>query len=195
MILCQRVRRYNNQAALRILRYQSMIPMLHISIVTEQDIPAVTRVVNAAYQGAPDSKSWTAEGHLVAGLRTTEKILTDLFHQPTITLLKCTNDAGVILGSVLLEQKEGTLYLGMLSVDPYEQAAGIGARLLQAGEDFAREHQYSSITITVIDQRHELIDWYRRKGFVPTGKLEPFANASSAALGAFSFMEMKKELQ
>jgi len=50
------------------------------------------------------------------------------------------------------------------------------------------------MTITVIDRRHELIDWYKRKGFVPTGKVEPFSNASSKALADFSFVEFQKKL-
>lgn len=167
---------------------------LYISIVTPQDLPAVTQVVNSAYHGEPGSKSWTSESHLVTGERTTESILLDLIQQPAVTMFKCSDEAGKVLGSVLLEKKEGTLYLGMLSVSPQAQASGIGKKLLQFGEDYAREHQYPSITITVIDLRHELIDWYKRKGFVPTGKLEPFSNKSSSALASFSFMELRKEL-
>ena len=167
---------------------------LTISLVIEQDLPAVTQVVNSAYQGEPGSKSWTSEGHLVAGQRTTEAILADLIKQPQVTMFKCINAQGAVLGCVLLEKKDNTLYLGMLSVSPRAQAAGIGARLLKHGELFAQEHQYPTITITVINLRHELIDWYRRKGFRPTGKLEPFSNKSSAALASFSFMEMRKEL-
>ncbi|NII25899.1 GNAT family N-acetyltransferase [Pseudoflavitalea sp. X16] len=171
-----------------------MDEIFSISVVTENDIPAVTQVVNSAYQGEPGSRSWTSESHLVAGQRTTENILRDLIAQPPVTMLKYTNEQGEVLGCVLLEQKDGTLYLGMLSVSPQAQALGIGSKLLQQGEAFAREHQYHSVTITVINLRHELIDWYRRKGFVPTGKLEPFSNKSSAARADFSFMEMKKEL-
>lgn len=166
----------------------------NISVVTENDILAVTQVVNGAYRGEPGSRSWTSEGHLVAGQRTTENILCDLLAQPSVTMLKYCNGQGDVLGCVLLEKKDDTLYLGMLSVVPQAQALGIGGKLLQQGEAFAREHQYRSVTITVIDLRHELIDWYRRKGFVPTGKLEPFSNKSSAALADFSFIEMRKEL-
>jgi GNAT superfamily N-acetyltransferase len=82
----------------------------------------------------------------------------------------------------------------MLSVLPGVQTGGIGSRLLQYGENFAREQQCNSITITVIDKRDELVAWYRRKGFVPTGTLIPFSNKSSAALSSFSLMEMRKDL-
>jgi ribosomal protein S18 acetylase RimI-like enzyme len=166
----------------------------NVSVVTDQDLPAITKVVNSAYQGEPGSKSWTSESHLVTGQRTSEDILRKLFQQPAVTMLKYINEQREVLACVLLEKKEDTLYMGMLSVSPNAQAGGIGKVLLQQAEAFAREHHYNNITITVIDQRFELIEWYMRKGYLPTGKLEPFSNQSSAALGAVSFMEMRKEL-
>jgi predicted N-acetyltransferase YhbS len=167
---------------------------LTISVVTTADIPAVTRVINSAYQGEPGSKSWTSESHLIAGSRTTEAIMHDLLSKPSVTMVQCCNVEGEVMGCVLLEKKDTTLYLGMLSVSPQAQAAGIGGRLLSYGETFAREHQYTSITITVIHLRYELIAWYQRKGFVPTGNRESFSNKSSTPVAAFYFMEMKKEL-
>lgn len=166
----------------------------HIQTVTQNDIPVITKLVNSAYQGEPGSKSWTSEGHIVTGQRTTEDIVHNLLQQTSITMLKCIDEQQVIVGCVLLEKKENTLYLGMLSVDPQLQTSGIGKLLLQGSEAFARDHQYNSITITVIDRRHELIDWYKRKGYRPTGNMQPFSNQSSTALADFSFMEMKKEL-
>ncbi|SDF58460.1 GNAT family N-acetyltransferase [Chitinophaga filiformis] len=165
-----------------------------ISPVTAADIPAVTQLINSAYKGEAGSKSWTSEGHLVEGERTTEAALLDLISRPGVTIFKCCDMQSVILGSVLLEKKETTLYLGMLSVLPGVQTAGIGSRLIQYSEAFAREHQYNTITITVIDKRKELIDWYRRKGFEPTGNEVPFSNKSSAARSSFSLMEMRKTL-
>lgn len=165
-----------------------------ITKVTGQEIPTITKLVNSAYQGEPGSKSWTSESHLVTGQRTTEDMLRKLIQQPAVTMLKYTNERGEVQGCVLLEKKEHTLYMGMLSVSPHAQASGIGKMLLQEVESFAREQNYRSITITVIDRRYELIDWYKRRGYLPTGKSEPFSNQSSAALDAFSFMEMRKEL-
>jgi predicted N-acetyltransferase YhbS len=166
----------------------------HIQPVTENDIPAITKLVNSAYQGEPGSKSWTSEGDIVAGQRTTEDSVRNLLQQATITMLKCSDEQQAIVGCVLLEKKKDTLYLGMLSVDPKMQASGIGKLLLQHGEGFARDHQYDTVTITVIDMRHELIEWYKRKGYRPTGNSQPFSNQSSKAKANFLFMEMKKEL-
>ena len=167
--------------------------MYTISPITAADIAAVTVVINSAYEGKPGS--WTSEGHLVEGQRTSEPLLSDIISKPGVRMFKCCDQDAKVLGCVLLEEKPETLYLGMLSVSPDVQAGGIGKLLLQYGEDFARAKNYSTLTITVIDVREELINWYRRKGFAPTGNWEPFSNKSSAAKGEFGFMELRKELQ
>jgi predicted N-acetyltransferase YhbS len=171
-----------------------MSAQYHIQPATLQDIPAIIQIVNSAYYGQAGSKSWTSEGHLVAGPRITEENLYNYLQQPTITIIKCADEQGNVVGCVLLEKKKDTLYLGMLSVDPQIQASGIGKLLLQQAETFARQHQYATITITVIDQRHELIDWYKRKGYKPTGNIQPFTNPSSTALADFSFVELQKDI-
>lgn len=166
----------------------------NIQPATAQDVPAIIKIVNSAYHGQAGSKSWTSEGHLVSGPRITEENLHNYIQQPNITILRCADEQDTIVGCVLLEKKPNTLYLGMLSVDPQIQASGIGKLLLTQSETFARLHQYKTITITVIDQRHELIDWYKRKGYTPTGNIIPFTNPSSTALADFSFVELQKDL-
>jgi predicted N-acetyltransferase YhbS len=168
--------------------------MYTISPIDHTDIVVVTAVINSAYEGKPGSNSWTSEGHLVEGQRTSEVLLGDLIRKPGTRMYKCCDERSNIVGCVLLEEKPDTLYLGMLSVAPDAQTGGIGKLLLQFGEDFAKERKYPAITITVIDVRKELIDWYLRKGFKPTGNWEPFSNKSSAAKGNFGFMELRKEL-
>jgi ribosomal protein S18 acetylase RimI-like enzyme len=171
-----------------------MSSQYHIQPATLHDIAAILKVVNSAYHGQAGSNSWTSEGHLVAGPRITEENLYNYLQQPTVTILRCADEQGTVVGCVLLEKKKDTLYLGMLSVDPQIQALGIGKLLLLQAETFARDHQYTTITITVIDRRHELIDWYKRKGYKPTGNIQPFTNPSSTALADFSFVELQKAL-
>jgi ribosomal protein S18 acetylase RimI-like enzyme len=165
-----------------------------IQPATLHDVPAILKIVNSAYHGQEGSKSWTSEGHLVTGARITEDNLRNYLQQPGVTILRCANEQGFIVGCVLLEKKPDTLYLGMLSVDPQIQASGIGKTLLAQAETFAQQHQYKTITITVIDRRHELIDWYKRKGYKLTGNIIPFTNPSSTAIGEFSFVELQKDL-
>jgi ribosomal protein S18 acetylase RimI-like enzyme len=91
-------------------------------------------------------------------------------------ILKCTDEENTLLGCVFLEQQGQQLYLGMLTVQPSIQTKGIGKRLLHAAEAYAHEHDCNAIVMTVISVRHELIAWYERHGYRPTGDKKPFPN-------------------
>jgi GNAT superfamily N-acetyltransferase len=64
----------------------------------------------------------------------------------------------------------------MLCVDPALQAAGLGRALIAQAERIARNVFGARILeMTVIDRRAELIAWYQRCGYVPSGEVRPFA--------------------
>ncbi len=50
-----------------------------ICIATENDIPALTQLMNSAYRGESSKKGWTTEANLIAGeVRTDENNLRDV---------------------------------------------------------------------------------------------------------------------
>ncbi|KUJ59568.1 GCN5 family acetyltransferase [Flavobacteriaceae bacterium CRH] len=147
-----------------------------ITKATLQDIPALTTLINSAYRGETSKKGWTTEAHLLEGKRTTEEELTAIILDPKNTFLKYTENDKII-GSVLLVEKEQQLYLGMLTVSPELQNSGIGKQLLAEGENQAKALGLSSIIMTVVSVRAELIAWYKRHGYVETGEREPFPSS------------------
>ncbi len=144
-----------------------------ISKAAIEDIPAINTLVNSAYRGESSKKGWTTEEHLLGGIRTDESGLLELMQNPVNTFLKFTDNQAII-GCVLLEKQVNKLYLGMLTVSPELQGGGVGKQLLQAAEVFATEHNLSKIVMTVISVRTELIAWYERNGYKPTGETKPF---------------------
>ena len=144
-----------------------------ISSATEQDIPALNVLVNGAYRGDSSRKGWTTEADLLDGIRIDEDALQTMLRNPDVMILKY-EQAGQLLGCVYLETKGQTLYLGMLTVSPDAQNSGIGKQLLASAEQIAYKKQCRAITMTVITQRHELIAWYQRRGYQPTGETQPF---------------------
>ena len=150
-------------------------PMNDASILpaTEQDIPTLNELVQSAYRGDSSRRGWTTEADLLDGIRTDEAGLKTMLANPQATILKY-EDAGQLLGCVYLEKKGDRLYLGMLTVSPDAQAGGIGKQLMAAAEQVARDRQCRAMTMTVIPQRHELIAFYERRGYRPTGETEPF---------------------
>ncbi|GAB3904740.1 GNAT family N-acetyltransferase [Mucilaginibacter boryungensis] len=146
-----------------------------VTLATINDVPELTKLVNKAYRGDSSKKGWTTEAHLLDGNRIDEETMAGYFTVPGIYILKYTNESdGSIDGCVYLEEKDNKLYLGMLSVDPDLQAGGIGRMLLLEAEQFALSLNLHIIGITVISTRTELISWYQRRGYRPTGEMLPF---------------------
>jgi len=164
-----------------------------ITKITLTDIPQVVALVNSAYRGESSKQGWTSEENLLEGIRIDEEELTGYYYRPEITLLKYTNHDGEIVGFVYLEQiKNRRLYLGMLTVKPTLQAAGIGRRLLTAGGELAIELGCEVVKITVITTRLELIDWYKRRGYKATGETMPLVTHTSHSKTPITLMVMEK---
>jgi ribosomal protein S18 acetylase RimI-like enzyme len=144
-----------------------------ITKATLADIPALNLLINSAYRGESSKKGWTTEADLLEGKRTTEEELTQTIQDPKNTILKFTEN-GKIISSVLLVEKEHQLYLGMLTVSPELQNSGIGRKMLTEAENHAKSLGLSSIIMTVISVREELIAWYKRNGYEDTGEREAF---------------------
>ena len=138
------------------------------------DVAELTVLVNSAYRGEESKKGWTSEADMLDGIRIDETLLKEYFNNEAITILKYTDDNGVITGCVYLEVKGSKLYLGMFSVSPVLQGKGVGRALLEAAEVLAKQLNCHTITMTVISTRAELISWYERRGYAFTGEIQPF---------------------
>jgi len=62
----------------------------------------------------------------------------------------------------------------MLTVRPALQGGGIGKKLLEVANDHSRLNGCPAIYMTVFSARPELIHWYGRHGFQPTGERIPY---------------------
>lgn len=160
-----------------------------ITPATPADIPALVPLINSAYRGETGQLGWTNESHLISGARTSDTDLADLLKTPGAAILKYTNSDNTILGCVYLQTQGKKLYLGLLSVLPSRQNAGIGKQFLFAAEGYARLHHCTCIHITVISVREELINWYERHGFIRTGQTEHFHHGEK-----FGIAKQKLEL-
>jgi ribosomal protein S18 acetylase RimI-like enzyme len=63
----------------------------------------------------------------------------------------------------------------MFSVRPGQQGRGWGREILAEAERLARdEWGANTMVMTVLAQRLDLIAWYERRGYRPTGESQPF---------------------
>lgn len=145
-----------------------------IRSATSADLPALHALIERAYRGESARAGWTHEADLLGGQRTDPAALAELVADPAQHLLVAA-DGGIVTGCVAVSRRpDGRGYLGLLTVDPALQAAGLGRRLIAAAEAAARGFGATAMEMTVIARRGELIRYYERRGYVLTGEERPF---------------------
>ncbi|WP_294262412.1 GNAT family N-acetyltransferase [uncultured Sphingomonas sp.] len=166
---------------------------------TPSDIPALHALIESAYRGDSARAGWTHEADLLGGQRTDADALADMIADPQQRILIAGEDTPT--GCVAITAKPpATAYLGMLTVKPDLQGAGLGRKLIAAAEEAARAiFAAETMEMTVIRQRPELIAWYERCGYVQTGERRPFPHGD-ARFGvptdpALEFVVLEKPLR
>jgi ribosomal protein S18 acetylase RimI-like enzyme len=149
--------------------------MLTFRFAEVGDVPAVVALVESAYRGEASLAGWTSEAHLLGGQRTdAEAVLAVLGAHGSVMLLAEAD--GSLAGCCQLERRpDATVYFGMFSVRPGCQGQGWGGAILAEAERLARdEWGASTMVMSVLAQREDLIGWYERRGYRRTGKTRPF---------------------
>ncbi len=161
------------------------------------DVGAITALLNKAYRGESSRAGWTTEADLIAGeVRTNEDDVLRTMQKPGSVFLKYEDAQQRIVGCVNLQEHDARLYLGMFSVLPQLQGGGIGRQLLEAAERYAIQGNCSSIYMSVISARQELIAWYQRNGYRLTGERTKFEEdgLSGQHLQPLEFVLLEKKV-
>ena len=142
---------------------------------TLADVEPLHSLIHSAYRGTSARAGWSHEADLLDGPRTNPDALAAMITDPAQAIL-LARDSAALAGCIALTDKgDGLSYVGLVTVDPRRQAAGLGRQLLDQGEAFARTHfAATAAEMTVISLRHELIAWYERRGYRLTGETRPF---------------------
>ncbi len=130
---------------------------------SESDVLALTALINEAYS--------PAEGILYDGSRiTSEEVRTKLDHDGFLL----ERDAeGAIRGCVHVTATGDSGHFGLLAVSPTRQGRGLGRSLVRAAESFCLARGCRTMTIDVVDGRHELFPFYASLGYEAVGE-RPF---------------------
>ena len=142
---------------------------------TLADVATLHPLIERAYRGETAKAGWTHEADLLFDTRTSAEELSALIADPDRVILLAHKD-GALIGCVQVARVgDDRTYLGMLTVEPTLQASGLGRRLLAAAETEAvARFAARRMEMTVIHRRAELIAWYERRGYAPTGETRPF---------------------
>ena len=139
------------------------------------DVDAVVALVESAYRGESSRAGWTTEADLLGGQRTDAEAVAALISSPTGGVVLAER-AAELVGCCQLEATAASsvAYFGLFAVRPHRQGEGIGAAVLAEAERRAAVRGATGLRMTVIGQRADLIAWYQRRGYHPTGVVLPF---------------------
>ncbi len=151
--------------------------MLPIRPATAADVPALHALIERAYRGEASRAGWTHEADYLTGPRTTAAAVAEIIAVRAATMLLAVDGDRLAACVQVTDRGDGVAYLGLLAVEPGEQAGGIGREMISAAEDVARRFGATRIEMTVVDRRATLIAWYERRGYVLTGETRPFPAA------------------
>jgi ribosomal protein S18 acetylase RimI-like enzyme len=150
-------------------------PPLRLGLAEEADVPAVVALVESAYRGEGSRRGWTTEADYLDGQRVDEAMVRAMLRQRGSLVLVARQGERLVGCCRLEDLGGGVAELGMLAVDPLAQGQGVGRALLAEGARVAAERLGARrLRLLVLWMRDELIAWYERRGFRPTGERRPF---------------------
>ena len=135
---------------------------VRIRPASEEDVPALARLINAAF---------VVEQVVFDGNRVDDLGVRAYMSGGTFLVAE---DYDGLAGCVYIETHGDRSYLGLLSVQPRRQGAGLGRQLVAAAENLARESGSHVMDLRVISARgDQLLPFYQRLGYEVV-RTEPF---------------------
>jgi len=145
-----------------------------------KDLQQIVSLINRAFD---------VERFFKAGDRTDAETVRENMSEGTFLVML---DGDEMIACVWIRITGDRAYLGTLSVGPSRQKSGIGARMMQEAEAYAREQGCSTIDIRIVNLRTELPPIYRKFGFVETGT--EVLSDKTKFTQPVHFLKMSKEL-
>lgn len=136
----------------------------------EADVDKIVRLVESVYRGSSSKQGWTTEADLLDGQRTDAHMIREMMNTPNNFFYVISADDKTLAASVHLKKEVGSGYIGMLAVDTRFQNRKLGKKLLLFCEEQILLWGLNRATMTVLHLREELLAWYERFGYVPTGR-------------------------
>jgi len=129
---------------------------------TDADAESVARLVNAAFK---------VERFFIDRDRISAAKVRGMLQTGKFLLLE---DGPAMLACVYIELRGERCYFGLLAVDPQLQGQGLGRRMVEESENYARDAGCRFMDLRIVNLRAELPSFYDRLGYIVTGTA-PFA--------------------
>ncbi|HTT23750.1 MAG TPA: GNAT family N-acetyltransferase [Candidatus Sulfotelmatobacter sp.] len=155
---------------------------MQVRLALANEAGRLVEVINAAFR--------KAESYIIDRNRVDLEFVGSLLAKGKFLVAE---EEGTIVGCVYLELRGDRAYLGLLSVDPERQKAGIGSKIMREAEQRCATSGCRFVDLRVIDLRRDNHAFYKRRGYVETGT-EPFPSDLQTKLPCH-FIDMSKPLR
>jgi len=136
---------------------------------------ALQALIQRAYRGESATTSWSHEGDVAAGERVSRADLERLIRASNCRLSVAAAGDRIVGSSLVTSDNAGQCEIGLLSVDPDIQGAGIGDRLLRDAEGQSATHfAAAQASLEVLRHKAKLIAYYERRGYTKTDLTRPY---------------------
>lgn len=145
-----------------------MMQNLKYRTAEHKDIPLLIELMNSAFR-SDVGRSWTSETEIVEGDRINQQQLEQYWVQDNFQLIVAELDHEIV-ACIGLTFLKSSVEIGTFSIASQYQNLGIGKHVLSYAEEFIKENaQVHEYVMWVLNVRLELIAYYERRGYVPTG--------------------------
>jgi GNAT superfamily N-acetyltransferase len=151
---------------------------MRVRMAVAADAEALTAVINAAF---------VVEKFFIDGDRVDLEMVREFLGKGEFLI---AGDEAGVAACVYVEVRGDRGYLGLLSVDPARQKAGLGRLLVTAAEEHCRSRGCGAMDLRVVNVRTELPAFYERLGYAENGT-EAFP-AGEVTKMACHFVKMTK---
>jgi GNAT superfamily N-acetyltransferase len=128
-----------------------------IRTASASDAPALVRLIN---------KAFAVERFFKEADRTDLDDIRHHMKEGTFLVLEEGTDLAACV-FVRVAGKRG--YIGLLSVDPTRQGAGLGSFMMQRAEDYCARAGCRVVDLRIVNLRQELLSYYGKRGYVQQG--------------------------
>lgn len=150
------------------------LPAGTFRVADPADSPAIVDLVESAYRGDSSRAGWTTEADLLGGQRTDLEAVDELIGATDSQVVLLVVDGELAACCHLAREAPDTVYFGLFAVRPDAQGRGLGSAMVAEADRRTRKWGAGRLRMTVISARVDLLAWYHRLGFEPTGATEPF---------------------
>ncbi|KAF7518072.1 hypothetical protein PCG10_000646 [Penicillium crustosum] len=149
---------------------------LNFRVATEKDAAQLQQLVESAFRAEDSRKGWTDDLGLSSSFRLDVQEIVAMITKPDSVMLMATNAQNTLVGSIGTSKRDTThARLFMLAIDTNQQRGGIGRQVLAYAEDYCqRTWGVTTLGLNALSNRQQLISWYLRRGYKPTGETSPF---------------------